>query len=138
MLQSFQLNLQSFQLKRYIFGGWFLDADCTQAAVASSDIEADTTLYAKWTAEAPTTFTITYNINGHGTAVNPVTNATALPAVLPTLTEEGWEFEGWYLDAACTTKAEASKNITEDTTLYAKWTERKRRKILEIRIQSQR
>lgn len=109
----------------YIFGGWFLDADCTQAAVAGSDIEADTTLYAKWTAEAPTTFTITYNINGHGTAVNPVTNATALPAVLPTLTEEGWEFEGWYLDAACTTKAEASKNITEDTTLYAKWTEKK-------------
>lgn len=109
----------------YIFGGWFLDADCTQAAVAGSDIEADTTLYAKWTAEAPTTFTITYNINGHGTAVNPVTNATALPAVLPTLTEEGWEFEGWYLDAACTTKAEAGKNITEDTTLYAKWKEKK-------------
>ena len=54
-----------------------------------------------------------------------MTNATALPAVLPTLTEEGWEFEGWYLAAACTTKAEASKKITEDTTLYAKWTEKK-------------
>ncbi|MDE5546062.1 MAG: InlB B-repeat-containing protein, partial [Anaeroplasmataceae bacterium] len=110
----------------YVFGGWYLEAACTTAATAGAAITANTTLYAKWTAasEEPTTsYTITYNVQGHGTAPESVTG-TNLPDTLPVLSETGYTFGGWYLDADCTQAAQAGAEITEDTTLYAKWTEK--------------
>ncbi len=115
-------ELTSLTAEGWIFGGWFLDEDCTQAAEANAAIEANVTLYAKWTAEAPTTFTVTYNVNGHGTAPAKAENVTALPQTLPTVTAEGYTFDGWYVDAECTTKATAGAELTSDVTLYAKWT----------------
>lgn len=71
---------------------------------------------------SPTTYTVTYNMNGHGAAIDAVTNVTTLPATLPTPTATGYTFEGWYLDEALTTKAVAGDKITDNTILYAKWT----------------
>lgn len=34
----------------------------------------------------------------------------------------GWTFDGWYKEAACTTKWEKNDTFEVDTTLYAKWT----------------
>ncbi len=64
-------------------------------------------------------YSITYVTNG-GTALDP-TSGTALPAELPTTTREGANFEGWYTDAACTVAAVPGAEITQNTTLYAKW-----------------
>ncbi|MDE6408497.1 MAG: InlB B-repeat-containing protein [Anaeroplasmataceae bacterium] len=107
----------------YVFGGWYLDADCTTKAVEGAAITANTTLYAKWTQVPEVTYTITYDVQGHGTAPASVTG-TKLPDPLPVLSETGYTFGGWYLDANCTQAAEAGAEITEDTTLYAKWTEK--------------
>ena len=110
----------------YTFGGWFTDAACTEAAVAGTAITANTTLYAKWTENTPEPeqkYTITYNIQGHGTQPAAVENVTALPSTLPVLTASGWKFEGWFTDAACKEAAVAGSEITANTTLYAKWTE---------------
>ncbi|MDE6656202.1 MAG: InlB B-repeat-containing protein, partial [Anaeroplasmataceae bacterium] len=52
-------------------------------------------------------YTVTYDVQGHGTAQESVENVLALPAELPTLEAEGYIFGGWYLDAECTTIAEA-------------------------------
>ena len=73
--------------------------------------------------ETDETYTVTYNVNGHGTAPSALTNVTALPAELPVLTEEGYIFEGWYLEETCTTAATAGATISADTTLYAKWSQ---------------
>ncbi|MDE7106059.1 MAG: InlB B-repeat-containing protein [Anaeroplasmataceae bacterium] len=110
-------ELPVLTLEGYAFGGWYLDADCTQAAEAGAAITEDTTLYAKWTQ----LFTVTYDAQGHGEAPTPVANVTALPATLPPLTVEGYAFGGWYLDADCTQAAQAGAAITANTTLYAKW-----------------
>ncbi len=72
-----------------------------------------------------TEYTVSYEINGHGNPVETI-KAESLPEELPTLTEEGWKFEGWYYDSACTKKAEAKDEIKENTKLYAKWTEDKK------------
>ena len=72
-----------------------------------------------------TTYDVTFETNGHGTTPEKVTEVSKLPT-LPTLTEEGWKFEGWYYDSACTKKAEAGEEIKENTKLYAKWTEDKK------------
>ena len=67
-------------------------------------------------------YTISYNANGHGTAVNAVSDVTELPTELPELTAEGYNFWGWYLDAEFKNAAIEGTKITKDTTLYAKWT----------------
>ncbi len=40
---------------------------------------------------------------------------------LPTTTRPGYTFAGWYTDKTLTTEFTASSNLTQDTTVYAKW-----------------
>ena len=66
-------------------------------------------------------YTITYNMNGHGTQIESATNQTVLPNPLPTPTADGYTFGDWYTDASCNTAATAGAAISDDITLYAKW-----------------
>ena len=64
----------------------------------------------------------------HGTAPQDfeVENDTTLTTEnLPTLTEKGWKFLGWYTSSSFdeATKASVGQSITESITLYAKWEE---------------
>lgn len=74
----------------------------------------------------PTTYTVTFNANGHGTAPASITNVTSgskITAPTPP-TAQGWTFGGWYQEAACTTPWVFETNtVTDNVTLYAKWTE---------------
>lgn len=65
--------------------------------------------------------TITYNYNGHGEN-NTTDNATALPNPLPKPTADGYTFVGWYTDEPLTQEATPGDELTDDVTLYAKWT----------------
>lgn len=108
----------------YTFEDWYLDAACTQKVKKGVLLTENITIYAKWKAPAAK-YSITYNTNGHGTAPAATTDVTAIPAELPTLSDEGdLVFKGWYLDAACTNAATPGAAITANTTLYAKWAER--------------
>lgn len=82
----------------YTFAGWFTDEDCTQAATAGATINANTTLYAKWT---PITYTVTFNA-GSGTCATESTQGDFETGLeLPTATpcdyasNNGWSFVGW-------------------------------------------
>ena len=105
----------------WTFGGWYTDATFTEESKVSGGetISKDTPLYAKWTQN---TYTVTYNMNGHGAAIDALTNVITLPATLPIPTATGYTFEGWYLDEALTNKATAGAAIEDNTILYAKWT----------------
>lgn len=74
----------------------------------------------------PTTYTVTFNANGHGTAPASITNVTSgskITAPTPP-TAQGWTFGGWYQEAACTNPWVFETNtVTDNVTLYAKWTE---------------
>lgn len=70
------------------------------------------------------TYTVTYEINGHGTQQENLTEVTTLPASLPVLSEEGWTFDGWFEDnTTFQTPATPNQTLSSDLTLYAKWTE---------------
>lgn len=69
------------------------------------------------------TYTVSYDNQGHGSKPADVTNVTVLPGTLPTLSESGWTFGGWYTEAGCLNKATAGAAINANTTLYAKWTQ---------------
>ncbi len=81
---------------------------------------------------SPVTFTITYQINGHGSQPPAVTGATAVPNPLPILSETGWIFDGWFTDAGLTTPAVPGAPLMSNITLYAKWTESEEETVLEF------
>ena len=65
-------------------------------------------------------YTIIYNTNGGSTIAS--TTGTKLPNPLPTPTKTGYTFAGWYTNSELTIAATAGAAITQNTTLYAKWT----------------
>ncbi len=106
----------------YSFGGWYTEEGCTTPWNFSTDtLTGDVTLYAKWTANP---CTVTFNSQG-GSDVSSFTGEydgkVTEPTTAPTRT--GYTFGGWYKEEGCTTPWNfSSDTLTEDITLYAKWT----------------
>lgn len=72
------------------------------------------------------TFSVVFNVQGHGTAPDTVRNLQSGAKVTkPTdPTAEGFVFEGWYKETACTNEWNFDTDtVTKSTILYAKWTE---------------
>ena len=68
-------------------------------------------------------FTITFDTQG-GSKIEPIKIKAGATITLPNNpTKEGYVFEGWYLSDAFVEKFVATKTITGDITLYAKWIE---------------
>ena len=108
----------------YTFDGWYTEKECTTAWIfAANTVDADITLYAKWT---PKENTVTFDANGGTLALDTTdqTVETDQKAVKPTdPTRDGYTFGGWYTEEACTTPWDFDADVvTGDVTLYAKWT----------------
>lgn len=113
----------------YKFAGWYADSELKEA-IDSVTLNSDITVYAKWNKKTSESggggiekCVITFEVNG-GTKLDKVEkfeNATVDLSKYIT-TREGYKFDGWHLDKECTQKVEQIK-ITENITLYAKWTE---------------
>ncbi len=106
----------------YTFVGWYKDTDCTEVFDFENDtVVNDVTLHAKWEVNK-----YTVHFNSHeGSAVADKTNVeynTTITA--PTApTREGYTFDGWFKDDACTQAFDFENDkITGETTLHAKWT----------------
>ena len=68
-------------------------------------------------------FTITFDTQG-GSKIEPIKIKAGATITLPNNpTKEGYLFDGWYLSDAFVEKFVATKTITGDITLYAKWIE---------------
>ena len=121
------LTAGAFARPYYTFAGWatqsggtvvYKDGQSVQNLTAQDGGTVD--LYAVWT---PVDYTITYNVNG-GSHNNTTTyNAETATIYLMDPVKTGYEFGGWYQNAACTGTAvtEIQKGSGGDITLYAKW-----------------
>ncbi|NCC12124.1 MAG: hypothetical protein EOM32_02005 [Spirochaetia bacterium] len=109
----------------YTFTGWYTQmSDGTKienATIVST--ETDHTLYAHWT---PTSYTITYDLDG---GTNAVTNPPSYTIDTPTLTlaeptKPNYTFDGWYASSAFSGSPVTSilKGSTGAKAFYAKWT----------------
>lgn len=65
-------------------------------------------------------FTITFDLDGHGTAIDNAETVDGKLASVPTPTDSAYSFNGWYL-ADGVTKVTADTVFTADTTIKAKW-----------------
>ena len=74
----------------------------------------------------PVVYTITFNSND-GTSVESqnVNAGEKLKEPTPAPTKVGFTFDGWYEDSTFSTKFNFDTPITDNMTLYAKWTENK-------------
>ena len=74
----------------------------------------------------PVVYTITFNSND-GTSVAPqnVNAGEKLKEPTPAPTKVGFTFDGWYEDSTFSKKFNFDTPITDNMTLYAKWTENK-------------
>ena len=99
----------------YTFAGWSTTPAATMPA-------SDVTYTATWTINS---FDVTFNMQGHGTAIAKQTiDYNGLVTEPATPTEENYVFGGWYKEDGCTNAWNfASDHVTGTTTLYAKWTE---------------
>lgn len=110
------------------FEGWYKEAACiNKFDFDNTEITEDITLYAKWekaTDPNQGLCAVSFNMNGHGTAIDLQVVESGKTAVKPEdPTEPGWIFLGWYKEAECTNEFSFDTPITERTTLYAKWRE---------------
>ena len=68
-------------------------------------------------------FVVSFDTNGHGTAIADQTVREGKQATEPTaLTDDDFDFGGWYTDAECTNKFDFTQAVNASITLYAKWT----------------
>lgn len=116
---SLPVELPVLEAIGYRFDGWYYDSNYESFAVGGSEISQNTTLYAKWTR----LYTITYDNNGLGDTLDIIKDVLVMPEELPVLEAVGYQFDGWYLDSEFIIKAEPKVNLTDNVTLYAKWTD---------------
>ena len=103
----------------YAFKGWFTDATGGAQYNFNAAPTRDMTLYAHW-AEAYA-ITLDYNYDGapaDGTYYAEKDVASVGPQ---DPVREGYAFNGWYSDAACTRAFSFARPITSATTIYAGW-----------------
>lgn len=104
----------------YRFTGW-TGTDLTEKTL-DVVIPAGSTGDRKYTANWVETRTVTFDVNGHGTAPDPQTVDIGTKAVKPTdPVQTGWRFDGWYTDKDCTAAYDFDCVVTDNITLYAKW-----------------
>lgn len=116
------------------FAGWYKDAGCTELYLAAdadvsaaSAIVGNTTLYAKWTAKVTYSKNCDDSVDGLPDAA-PVDEGATIAEAPAAPTRAGYAFDGWFIEAACTTpfvfaEDDTATVVGADTTLYAKWTQ---------------
>lgn len=72
---------------------------------------------------APKTFTVTFDTNGGANVTEREVENGSVVTQPTDPTQDGYVFAGWYTDSALTQAFDFASEITEDITLYAKWTE---------------
>ncbi|MCQ2342450.1 MAG: InlB B-repeat-containing protein, partial [Paludibacteraceae bacterium] len=110
------------------FLGWFDNESLEGTAITKIDEDAtgDKEFYASWTDKA--TYTITYDMNGHGTAIDPTTVIEGNQWTAPEdPTETGYTFDGWKRaaetgDETLYKHGDTGFTPESDETLTAQWT----------------
>lgn len=114
----------------YVFVGWYADnAFKTPFAFGLQPITADTTVYAQWAAKSDndTEYTVTLDANYDGAeALAPLTTKGGKVYDLPTLSRDGYTFNGWWISMdtdgeKLSYQYKDGMVLDANTTLYALW-----------------
>lgn len=127
VLKNEKIELPEASVKEgYLLEGWYKEAECENKWDFENDtVTQDLTLFAKWTENTAGTCTVSFEMQGYGTQIDPVTVQIGELLTKPQApAAQGYLFAGWYKEPECTQAWDfAADVVSEDTILYAKWTE---------------
>lgn len=108
----------------YVFTGWYIDPVCTVPYDFSTAVPEDITLYAGWEKVAEGKITVNFDAQAEGVN-NPDTQVIdkGTTAEMPTVHRDGYSFAGWYTDPECTQVFDFSAPVSDNITLYARWSQ---------------
>lgn len=113
----------------HTFGGWYTDAACTVPYDFEAVVTEPLELYAFWKEDGTAYHSVTYSLNYYGrlpdSYTQQVKEGESAREIALTPKREEFAFDGWYTDEAGTTAFSAGTPVTEDMTVYAKWTKTK-------------
>lgn len=100
------------------------NSDIFQGQQAASSIKGSNANTRFISAALYKTVTVTFDMKGHGTKIDPITVKKGTSVTLPEPTDTDYDFGGWFTDESLTT----SFNGTAATsmTVYAKWTKKEK------------
>lgn len=102
----------------YYFIGWYTSATGGTEVEEGQTVKADiNALYARW----ETKFSVTFNSNGGTPVAQKKYERNATYGNLPTPTQSGFTFGGWYTESTFTNKVTSSSIVDSNKTLHAKW-----------------
>ena len=107
----------------YAFIGWYTEKGCYNLYDFSTRVRKNITLYAGWI-ENKSYVTVKFNTMGGSSIPNMTVNYgdTLNTRGLGTPTKNGYIFDAWYYDRACTLQVDVFHDtFYSDTTLYAGW-----------------
>ena len=109
----------------YEFVGWFFDKDTfnnqlKEDTYLNKSLDQDINVYANYLfkEEPVKEFTVTFDTCG-GDTMDSIT--TSIISSEPIPTRHGYKFLGWYLEKTYISKVTFPYEVTQNTTLYAKW-----------------
>ena len=115
-----QASVPTSSKEGYTLVGWYTDEALTNEYDFATAVTEDITLYAKWDVK---TYDVTFNVNGGSAVTKQTINHNEKVSKPTDPTKDGYTFGGWYTDVECTQAYDFNSNVTEDLSLYAKWTE---------------
>lgn len=107
-----------------VFDNWYADASLTALFDFDAPITGDVTVYAKWL-EDSAYYDVLFDSNYAGAVeAAPQKVQEGGQAVRPSVDPErkGYAFDGWYADPEGAAEFDFSTVITQEITIYAKWT----------------
>ena len=115
------------ELKYHNFLGWYTEAG--SKIDASTILLKDMSVYAEWEADE-SYVEVTFVIDGNAYQVEKLKKGMiSAPEVS---SQDGKEFNGWYLDEKLQNKFDFGSEVTESITLYAEWDEEESSHVLWI------
>jgi CshA-type fibril repeat protein len=123
---STALTSNAFTNSGYTFGGWSTSQNGSLAYAdgANYAFTSSTTLWAIWTANAPTSYTVTFDATDGTGSMSPQSASSAAALNANTFTRSGYTFAGWATtrNGSVAYANSASYPFTSSTTLFAVWT----------------
>lgn len=102
----------------FVFKGWFLDEELTEAYDFETPVTENITLYAKWNA----LHTVSFDLNDGEGVIEDIIIENGLSLEKPEdPTKDGYRFVGWFLSLEDEDAVDFPMEVTTDTVLHAKW-----------------
>ncbi len=120
------VTLPTVSKSGYKLEGWYTTStfDTNSEFTSSTAVTGNLDLYAKWRElNADEKATVSFSVNRTDVTYTSIEVEKGKPVATPqTISVNGYRFDGWYTNSACTTKYNGG-NISADTILYGKYIE---------------